>query len=200
MKENKALEFVIDFNYKLEKLNSRSTPYNFLQNKTDGFTEYISIPEINIYNDEDYNSEFVSQSCSAQLVLALNNMLEMSKKMLNKYVKEFVEELCSGNSIIKYKLCKKNTTEWELRVDEKLEELIWDNDFEYTFPGCKLRVVGDDSLSLALPDELEIGMYCVTKYGKTVQIVAHDMRDYPYVCFERMATNKEIEEYKKNKR
>lgn len=53
--------------------------------------------------------------------------------------------------------------------------------------------------NLELPIRLEIGMFCVTKDSETVEVTSDDMVNYPYECFERLASKAEIEDFKVNK-
>lgn len=197
--KNRILNFVRDFNEKLEKSNTDYTPYNYLQYKSDGTVESISLPDINLFDDQNDSTEFVIQNCSATIVLALESIVKNARKILYKEVNKFVDEMTKDNSIPRYELYPKGSYTWELTVGEEYEDLISDNDFTYLFPGCKLWIRGDEKFTLALPESLEIGMYCITKDGKTVKITSDDMLGYTYDSFDRMATNAEIEKYKKDK-
>lgn len=148
-----------------------------------------------MFDDQNDFSRFAPQNSVANLVLALENVLKISKKALYKHVKNFVEDLIKDNNIPRYKLLSKGKNVWWLIVGEDEEDFIWINDFENLFPGCKLRIVGDEKFNLSLPKSLEIGMYCVTKDGEIVKITSDYMPKYPYECFERMATYYEIKEY-----
>lgn len=46
--------------------------------------------------------------------------------------------------------------------------------------------------NLKLPEQLEIGMYCITNDGLIIKITMNDMPEFPYERFERLATTYEI--------
>lgn len=146
--KNKAMEFVEEFNIELEKLNEDIA----IQYVSNGFTEAILIPDLVLYDDNNYSSDYSKQIALSQLVKYASDLLEVANNKLNKEV-DFYLAAEKVNILEKYpqtkvKITKKATMLWELYVSgEYKESKVLDDfmdgikdDFEYIFTGCKLNM------------------------------------------------------------
>lgn len=142
------MEFVEEFNIELEKLNEDIA----IQYVSNGFTEAILIPDLVLYDDNNYSSDYSKQIALSQLVKYASDLLEVANNKLNKEV-DFYLAAEKVNILEKYpqtkvKITKKATMLWELYVSgEYKESKVLDDfmdgikdDFEYIFTGCKLNM------------------------------------------------------------
>lgn len=141
------IELVKEFNEKLENLKQ----YNRLSFLTDGDTEFIVSPQVSVFDDNNYSTDYFKQIALSNLVKFHFDMLEVANTMLIEEVDKYLD---SAQKRIKeqfpnatFKVRREVTMRWTIVIwgdypeqSTQLENLV-DNieaNFEYIFEGCNL--------------------------------------------------------------
>lgn len=146
MEENKILEFVKEFNARLENSNE----YNSIQYQNDGYQEGLLIPNIYLWSDDE-GLEYFRQRALSSLVRQLDLLQEVGSELLADEIDKFfagkkkdlkekfpdAKLKCSRIAICRYKITVfgKYSEDIMEQFGEGLRE-----DFEYVFHGFKLDV------------------------------------------------------------
>lgn len=143
--ENKIIEFIGEFNTKLEVLNQ----YNNLQYVTNGFYEAISLPEVAIFDDGNYTNEHFKKIALSHLLKVISDFGEVAGNMFadeiwdwEKETKIKVKDKFPNSKI---KIERLGTLRYKIIIsggysEEDMSDFVdvIAQDFQYMFDGCKL--------------------------------------------------------------
>jgi hypothetical protein len=143
--ENKVLEFITEFNTKLEEHNL----YTNLLYVTDGNSEGIVTPEIVLWDDDNYSTEHIRKITLTSMLQVINNYNTLVEEMfsgeISAWEKAIEEQLKSKFELAKMKLKRTAVLRYKLIISGKYNEDFMEEfvdvvkeDFEYMFSGCKL--------------------------------------------------------------
>lgn len=134
------------------ELNADSE-YISVSHRSNGFWEGIYLDEINLWDSENCNEEYINQQVTAHLMKIAKHLEEKANEILVEEVDKFMKKAktkiknVAPKAIIKYK--RTNPLKWELTLlgeypetdsfDELMEGLK--EDFDYIFEYAKLDVV-----------------------------------------------------------
>ena len=145
MKENKILEFVREFNTYLENTNQ----YCNLTYNDDGFTQYVTFPQLILFDDNNSSPEFVKQLSLVSLAKTLGEVNiavgEMLADEIDKFFARKKSEMKEKFTDAKMNYRRVANCRYKVVVSGKYNEDTMDSfmdvlkeDFEYIFEGLTL--------------------------------------------------------------
>ena len=141
---------VRDFNIDLEekKLNR----YLFLEEVDNGFTKYINVPDLCVFDDNNDSSEFTKQTALGNIYVNYKALVDVAEKELKKELKKFFNDVdkkiqAKGFNVgkISYSLSNSGVVVMKMThnfdADNYLDTLDLTREFSYIFGDLKLRIV-----------------------------------------------------------
>lgn len=143
--ENKILEFVREFNTNLDQINQ----YSLLQYSNDGFTQSISLPEINIFDDDNYGEDRFKRVALSRLLKVVSEISTTAEEMLIEEISIFEKTLKSRIKEefpkSKFSFFRVATLRWKIVMsgeydEDKMGDFLdgFTQGFYYEFEDCRL--------------------------------------------------------------